>query len=426
MTVSTPQGMTPFRWALLGSLFVTQYFGIGFFLVAMVAIYRESGASLEQVSVVYLLGLVWAAKFLWAPWVDRLKSRRFGHFRAWLIAMQTVMILCLLAIGRFDPVGDFSTIYVLCVLLSLAAATQNVATDGLAYRLAPQKDFGTINGLQAAGGLLGNLLGAGGVLMAYPLVGWTGCTTILAAGTAVALAQALWFKEPEHPPHAGGVAKLSERCWALLLRPGQRRFMAMVLFYPLGVSLGYALITPILVDTGWSLDRIGLAVNVVGGLCGIPAALLTGRLIRLYGIIPVLIGAAVLQIPGVLVLALPLAGATGMLPVTVAVGLFFFCYNPAVAVITTMMMGHSDPKSPATDYALQYSLYMMFSIVAVTAGTALAGRVGYPAVLAGAAACAVAMTLLSLNHRHDLDGRRAAGLEPSADTSPGLSASRAD
>jgi len=396
-TVSV-QRMTPARWALLGSLYVTQYLGTGFFLVALVAILRESGASLETVSVVYLLGLVWALKFLWAPWVDRWKSRRLGHFRAWLIAMQSLMILSLLAIGRFDPVSEFSLVYGLCLLLSLASATQDVAADGLAYRLVPANERGMANGLQAAGGLMGHLLGAGGVLMAYPHVGWAGCTLVLALGTSVSLLQVLWFKEPVHPPQAGEGARVFKRLWALVLRPGQRRWLTMILFYPLGVSLGYALITPILVDAGWALDRIGLAVNVVGSLCGIPAALLAGRLIRRHGVRPVLVGAAVLQVPGILVLALPLTGATDMLPVTLAVGLFFFCYNPVVAVMTTIMMGQSDARTPATDYAVQYSLYMLFSIVAVTLGTAAAGQLGYMGVLGIAATCALVMVPLAMVH----------------------------
>lgn len=392
--------MTLRSWALLGSLYVTQYFGTGFFLTSLVAILRASGAALEQVSVVYLLGLVWALKFLWAPWVDRWKSRRLGHYRAWLIAMQSLMVLCLLCIGRFNPVTDFGLIYGLCLLLSLAAATQDVATDGLSYRLVSPEDQGMANGLQAAGGLLGNLLGAGGVLMAYPHVGWPGCTLILAVGTAVSLFQVLGFKEPAPTARAGDGAKVLARLWKLVLRPGKRRWLGMILLYPLGVSLGYALITPILVDAGWTLDRIGLAVNVIGSLCGIPSALLTGQLIRRFGIRPVLIGAAALQVLGILALGVPLAGVTDMLPVTVAVGLFFFCYNPAVAAITTLMMGASDPKTPATDYALQYCIYMMFSILAATVGTAAAGRFGYLGVLGIAVVCAISMVPMAMGHKY--------------------------
>ncbi len=395
---SAARTMSPSRWCLLGSLYITQYFGIGFFLVALVAILRQSGESLETISVVYMLGIVWALKFLWAPWVDRWQARHFGHYRAWLATMQAIMVLLLLIIGYFDPVQDFWVIYGLCMLLSLAAATQDVAVDGLACRLVPPKERGIANGLQAAGGLLGHLLGAGGVLMAYPHVGWMGCTLILAAGTAVSLIQVLGFKEPTHPPSSNEGTRVIRRLWALVLRPGQRRWLVMLLFYPLGVSMGYALITPILVDAGWPLDRIGLVVNVVGSLCGIPAALLAGYLIRKLGIRPVLIGVALMQVPGVLVLTLPLTGYTEVLPVMLAVGIFFACYNPAVAAISTLMMGAADPRSPATDYALQFSLYMLFSIVVVTLGTAAAEQVGYFGVLGIAAICPLAMIPLALKH----------------------------
>jgi len=131
----------------------------------------------------------------------------------------------------------------------------------------------------------------------------------------------------------------------------------------------------------------------------VPAALLTGLLIRRCGRRPVMIAAALLQIPGIAVLILPVQGATGELAVALAVGLFFLLYNPVVAVITTLMMDHASPKSPATDYASQYSLYMLFSILAVSAGTALAGQVGYLPVLGAAAASALAMALLSLSWR---------------------------
>ncbi len=391
--------MSAARWALLGSLYITQYLGTSFFFTALVAILRASGVALEIVGVVYLLGLVWGLKLLWAPWVDRWQSRRLGHFRAWLIAMQSLMILSLLAIGRLHPVHDFWTVYGLCLVLALASATQDVATDGLACRLALPQERGMVNGLQTAGSLLGNLLGAGAVLMAYPYVGWDGCTLILAAGTAVTLLQVLWFKEPMHPQRAGEGAKVLKRLWALVLRPGQRFWLALILLYPLATSLSHALITPMLVDAGWAPGRIGLTVNVVGSLCGIPAALLSGRLIRRYGVRPMLIGTALLQIPGVLVLIVPLSGATGALPVGLAVGLFFFfCYGSAMTVMTTMMMARCDVRSPATDYAVQFSLYILFGIVATTLGMVAAGQFGYLAVLGLAAICALAMVLLALVH----------------------------
>jgi MFS family permease len=398
-TERRPSRLPAATWALLGSLYLTQYLGIGFFLVALVAILREQGAPLEQLGLVYLLGLTWAFKFLWAPLVDRLGVPRIGHFRGWLLVMQTGMVVTLLVIGTLDPVADFGRVYALCLLLALLAATQDIAADGLACRLLPPAERGLGNGVQVAGQLLGNLLGAGGVLMAYPLLGWPGAMAILAAGTLVSLVQVLLFREPAHRPVPMPLAAVARRIWGLWRRPGGGHWLLMLLLYPLGVSLAYAVITPSLVDAGWALDRIGLLVSVVGSLLGVPAALATGLLIRRYGRRPVMIGAALLQIPGILALLVPALGHTGELAVAVAVGLYFLSFNPVVAVIGTLMMDHASPETPATDYAAQYSLYMLCSMLAASAGTALAGRFGYGPVLAMAATAATAMALVSLRWR---------------------------
>lgn len=44
--------MPPSRRVLLGSLDVTQYLGQGFFMLALAAIMRRSGAPLEQIGLV--------------------------------------------------------------------------------------------------------------------------------------------------------------------------------------------------------------------------------------------------------------------------------------------------------------------------------------------------------------------------------------
>jgi MFS family permease len=426
LTDPKSNGLAPATWSLLFSLYITQYLGLGFFLVALVAILRQHGESLERVSVIYLLALVWAAKFLWASLVDKISFGRFGHFKGWLLLMQVGMIATLLAIGAFDPVSDFPTVYALCLLLAFLSATQDIAVDGMACRLLPKESRGTGNSLQVVGGLLGNLLGAGGVLMAYPHVGWQGAMLLLAIGTGLSMVQLIGFKEPPHhsaPSPLGGVFRRIGSIWRA---PGGGQWLAMLLLYPAGVSLAYALITPILVDAGWALDRIGLVVNVVGTLLGVPAALYTGWLIKRGGRRKTMIGAAALQVPGILALALPVLGYLDNLTVIVAVGLFFLFYNPVVVVIVTLMMDHASPESPATDYASQYSLYMLFSILSVMAGTALAGQVGYLPILVLSALSGVLMALLSLRYCHAPDGQSAVGPAMAPDLVPSFAALRGE
>lgn len=396
--------MTPIprsTWWLLASLYTTQYLGLGFLIVALVAILRDQGASLDQVGLVYMLGMVWPLKFLWAPLVDRVRFGRRGHYRVWLLLTQGGLVLVLAAMGLVHPLADFPAVCGLGLLVAVLSASQDIAVDGLACRLLPPAGRGFGNGLQIAGNLLGNMLGGGVVLLTYPTLGWAVSMLILAAGTAVSFIQVLRYREPAPaaaPSSGAGLVRCLAGFWT---RPGGRFWLLLLLVYPVGSGLAYALIVPILVDAGWAMERIGFAVNVLGSVAGMASALVTGHLLRRLDRRRAMIGAALLQIPAIAILTLPILGITGDGTVTIAVVLYFLLYNPAATVLATLMMDHASPDRPATDYTVQYSLNMMFAMGAMSAAAALADRMGYGGVLAVAVATAVLAVLLSLRYRHD-------------------------
>lgn len=392
---------TSATWWLLTSLYTTQYLGLGFLVVALVAILRDQGGSLDQVGLIYMLGLVWPLKFLWAPLVDRIRFGRWGHYRVWLLLTQTGLALTLAAMGRFDVIGEFWTIYLLGLAVAVLSASQDIAVDGLACRLLAPSDRGFGNGIQIAGNLFGNMLGGGVVLITYPYLGWQGSLLLLAAGTSISLLQLLWYREPKWAivPTVG--ANLFRSVAAFWNQPGGRLWLLLLLLYPIGSSLAYALIIPILVDAGWEMDRIGFAVNVLGSLAGMAAAMITGWLLPRLGRRRGMIWAALLQILGIAALALPVFGLTGTFSVTTAVLLYFLLYNPAATVLSTLMMDHASPDRPATDYTVQYSLNMLFAMATMSGAAALAGQIGYSGVLGLAVLAGLLAALLSLRYRPD-------------------------
>ena len=379
--------MTPFRWALLGSLYITQFLALGFFLIALVAIMRREGAPLEQLGIIYLLGLIWVAKALWAPLVDRIRFGVLGHYRGWLILTQTGMVICLLVTRQFDAMADFQTVFLLSLVIALLSATQDVAADGLACRLLSPANRSVGSGVQMAGGLAGNIIGGGGVLMLYPTVGWEGSMVLLAAGVALPLALILWFREPtesaaggDQPEERRGSVSFSQ-IWRFWQRPGNGRWLAILLTYPVAVSMSYALITPILVDADWSLERIGFVLNIVGSAVGMLAALAAGWAIRWIGRRTALVGAALAQAVGLLILLLPASGFTDTVSVTVSLSAVFLLYGAAAPIVMTLMMDQASPASAGTDFTIQYSVYSLVGFAAGAIGLPLAGLFGYQGVV---------------------------------------------
>lgn len=375
----------PPKLALLASLYITQYIPIGFFFAALPAIMRQRGASLEQIGAVYVLGLPWLLKFLWSPLVDRYGSARLGHYRGWLLAMQGLMVVSLILLIPFDVIADFGLVLLGCAFFCICAATQDIAADALAVRLLGPEERGLGNGVQMAGGLVGNLLGGGAVLIAYRWVGWAGSMVVMAVAVALPLLLVLLFKERYVVARADGEERASMKTLVRFFRrPRIGRWVVVLLLYWAGISLGYGLITPMLVDIGWDLDKIGLATNVVGGLLGIGVALLAGALIRRLARKAALAGFQALQALLLAALFIPALGVVGDLPNFVAASIAMASYSMAAVAVSTAMMDRSRAGTAGVDYTLQYCLGSLTSFLATGVGTALAGRFGYAVIVAAA------------------------------------------
>ncbi|GEK15651.1 hypothetical protein AFI02nite_36870 [Aliivibrio fischeri] len=297
-----------------------------------------------------------------------------------MILMQLGMILTFVAMMCFDLVDDFWTIYCLCFFVAVFSATQDIAVDATACKILAWKDRGIGNGIQVAGELLGHLIGAGIILMSYQYIGWHGTMIILAGTTSISLIQLIFYRETQMQVERKSGWLLLSTFQGLFRQPGSKHWVCILLIYPIGCSLAYALIIPSLVDQGWKMEKIGLLVNVLGSIVGLVSALGTGWIITRISRKRALILSGILQILAIAAVALLVFGYTDTLSVTVAIGVYFLCYNPTVTVLATIMMDRVSGQSPATEYTLQNSLKQLFSIGMISVGTAMIGSYGYAGV----------------------------------------------
>lgn len=411
--------MKPANWILIASLYVTQFLPVSFFFMGLPAILRAQGKTLEEIGALYLLGFVWVFKILWAPMIDRISFGRLGHYRGWLIVMQTAMVGMLLLISQIDGPGNFPLLVMLGLVLTVFSATQDIATDAITCRLLPTESRGIGNSIQVAGGLIGIMLGGGATLSLYPQIGWTGCFLLMAAVLCACLVQILFFKEPSVSAGAVQQRVPYSRIWKIWREPGMGTWALLMMIVPLGVGMIFAMLSPMLVDIGWSLEAVGFTLNIVGSLVGLAAVSVTGVLIKKIGRRPILIATAFIQ-AAIILSVLPLAsGATAMSVILPGVVLVFLIYNPVATVMLTIMMDRTAHGSEGTDFTVQYSLYSFMGFLSGTIALQVAGAAGYPVIVAIAAVLAVVAGLLAIRlyrtepqvaSRHDVD----AGSYPAA------------
>lgn len=375
-------------WLLL-SLYICQGLPTGVFSQALPAILRRYDVSLTVIGFSGLLAMPWALKFLWAPFVERYFSLRWGQRRSWILPMQLAALMLLLAIAFFNPYrldsGDgVMLFFVLMFLVNLFAATQDIATDGLAVRSLAFHERGLGNGVQVAGYRIGLVIGGGLLLYLIGAWSWRPAFLLLAFILALLTVPVLRYREPAPLPRSGELPYL-RIFTSFFQRPGMLGWLVVLITYKVGESMGSAMVKPMLVDMGLDLKQIGLMVSLVGSLATLAGALLGGWLTALLGRYPAIIGFGLLQALGVAIYAwLPWQyeqGQTAPLALIYGINAIeHFVSGMAMAALLTAVMDLARAEHAAADFTVQVSILAIFGgsfyLVAGVVAQAL-GYTGY-------------------------------------------------
>lgn len=170
---------------------------IGFIWWAMPTILRNMEVEVEKItSITALLVFPWIFKFLWAPLVDTLRSKKHG-FRTWIFISQLVMGLALVPLLFISPATNL-TYWIICLIIhSLAAATQDVAIDAMVINNIESTERGILNGYMQAGMLTGRSVFGGGALIMIPSLGLNIVMLLLIICVVITMILLLFVKEPE-------------------------------------------------------------------------------------------------------------------------------------------------------------------------------------------------------------------------------------
>jgi len=423
---------------LLTALYTAQGLPFGFFTLALPVLMREAGWSLTALSFLQFLAAPWVLKLLWAPIVDH-----HGKRRTWLLSMQ--LLSCALAVGM--ALAGFTegsvVLFVSVFVFNLLAATQDVATDGLAVRLLNAQQRGLANGIQVGAYRFGMILGGGLLLSVFAHTNWQ--VTFFGMALMLAVLTLPVWRMQEPPPHvpdeAGGftaskaqtkshddapVAALlsasppgaeaapidhidhidhaserpTGRRLALLwlhraLRPGVLTLAGLIFCFRFGDQMAAGLITPFLLDQGLNKADLAVLKGAVGSGTSLLGAVIGGWLMLRVGRRAALLGSGFMQAA---VYGLYVAAAMGMggVPLlwlaTVAEGVIG---TMATVALYSLMMDSADPDHPGTDYTLLGSIGVSLATLGGIAGGLVGDHLGY-ATAFGAGAVVSVLGLVAL------------------------------
>lgn len=236
-----------FILVMTSCLYFAQGLPLGFVFGAYPTLMRAAGASLGTIAWIPMLGLPWVLKFLWAPLVDTYWLPWMGRRRTWLLTMQAVMIAVMVAIASIVPANDIWLQFALLGFASLASATQDIATDGLAAERLEGTYLGHANALSVGCMTIGFLAGNGGTLIAADYMDRDSAVLLLAGMLALTIIPTLMWSETSNS-HAVAVAR--QNIFATLRKPHALILLALSFSFASAHAIDDALSRFYLVDKG--------------------------------------------------------------------------------------------------------------------------------------------------------------------------------
>ncbi|MDR2227273.1 MAG: RhtX/FptX family siderophore transporter [Providencia sp.] len=248
----------------LGLLYLAQGIPMGIAMDALPTFLRHDGGELKVLAFLPLVGLPWVVKFLWASFVDNHWGKKLGRRKSWIIPMQIIVTLTMFALSSLGlSVENALPCVVLLFVASLASATQDIATDGMAAEQVSGTMLSKINAVQIAGVMAGFFIGGAGLMIMSESLGQHMALGILACVPLLSLLFISLCPLKNTVIETGSDEKAS--LFNTFKRRGASRLLLLTLLSAVTAVSGFGLAKLFLNDAGWSLAQIG-KMGMAGGM----------------------------------------------------------------------------------------------------------------------------------------------------------------
>ncbi len=310
------------------------------------------------IGVFSLVGLPYTLKFIWAPLMDRFVPPFLGRRRGWIAISQLGVVLGLSVMAFCEPAQTPFLMGLIAFLVAFAGASQDMVIDAYRTETLDTVEYGTGSALSTLGYRVAMIVSGSIALILSDHFSWRVVYLFMAAAIAIGLGTT--FLAPE--PKKRSTAPLSLQ--AAVIEPFQEFFkrkrsyeiLAFITLYKLDVVVALALMTPFLMDLGFSRTEIGTVTKGFGIFATLAGTLVGGIWMRSLGIrLSLWIFGALQGISGICFYILAHLGHhMPMMIATIATENFFSGMGNAVYAAFLMSLCH--PKYTVTQLALLTSL----------------------------------------------------------------------
>jgi MFS transporter, PAT family, beta-lactamase induction signal transducer AmpG len=341
------------------------------------------GVDLSTIGLFSLVALPYSLKFLWAPVMDRYIPPLLGRRRGWLLITQIGLLLSIAAMALHDPSRGLQLLAFNALLIAFFSASQDIVVNAYQVDVLDEREMGAGAAIQVLGYRIAMIVTGSLAFMLADRLPWPVVYLLMAILMGVGIAAAFWAPEPvmeEAPPQSLRAAVIDpfveffQRTgffWGLLI-------LLFIILYQLPDRLGQNMVTPFLLQIGFSQTQIGAIQGGIGLFCTILGVLAGGAVIASMGINRSVWVFFFLQILSNLAYYwISMIGASES-ALFVAIVIEYFSGGLVTAVFVALLMSLSSRRFSATQFALLSSLMSAARDILVAPAGGIAERLGWP------------------------------------------------
>jgi PAT family beta-lactamase induction signal transducer AmpG len=369
----------------------------------------KEGMSLTAIGGLLAASAPYSFKFLWAPLIDQGRlpffTRLFGLRRGWMLAIQILLAMSIVALGFGDPRESIAYIATMALVVAFLSASQDIVIDAYRIEILEDHEQGAGAAMTQTGYRFGLLVAGAGAIALADFVAWSWIYSLMAALVGVGMFGALIAPEPARiirdrgePSgvtdvlHFAVVAPLTD----LLRRQGIVWILLFVLLYKYGDALAGAMANPFFHQIGFSGVEIASVTKVFGVAATLVGIFAGGLLVAKVGVWWSLVAGGILQAITNLLFAVLAAAGNDLTLLAVAVGADNFAGGLGSAAFVAYLSGLCNVSFTGTQYALLTSLMAFGRTLFATASGPLAEQAGWVVFYISTTAIAIPGLLLLL------------------------------
>lgn len=390
--------------------------GLPFILVGQTlsAWLRQAGIERATIGMLSWVALLYTVKFLWAPFVDRLRlpllHRWLGRRRSWMLLAQVGLAVGIAHLAGQDPAANLTAVALGAMFIAFASATQDIAVDAWRVESAPPQEQGAMAAGYQLGYRVAVMTGTAGAFWIAADSGWHVSYSVMAVLVGVGITTTLLAREPSADVPRESLAAetrvvdwlAAREHWPQSLRTVGASFVSAVVcpltdfFARYGLALGVLLFAfigsyrltdyamgpmanPFYLDHGYSLKEVAAVVKAFGLVASLAGVVVGGIVVARLGVLRALAVGSIMMMISNLGFATLAASHGASIPWLACVNSFDnIAYNVHGTSLLAFLASLTSARYTATQYAVLSSIYALPGKVLMGFSGVVADHLGYP------------------------------------------------